>query len=318
MERIWKTHSEPLDKRQAVCYNICIMVNPIESSPYAQEGPSESALEYTPVGLSGDTLGGVAAQMAEQLEQLEQFGGVKEMLHGQKANVLAGYAKFTKDLGEETLGDEDYDKTLAVQLEKWTTDGSLAYLQEWLGQNPGHKIYLSASPSREIERKELVAAAHRFGADQALPTVFGRVRNNFGSNEYYIGAYGNPAAGNDGEALPVSLTVWTDMPNMEEGKVFRQQQALRETQRTVGSAAAPSPLQTLGFLHTLRQSDEFGGAGALFGEGVRNATITRLINTPLDEYKKRVSEMFVSNDGRLLIKSSDVQYGDPLARFVIG
>ena len=206
------------------------------------------------------TIGHAAMRSAEQMDSLRE---TKEILRTQKTEVLAGYAKFTEDLGEEILCEKDFDRTLAFSLKKWEADGSLAYLHNWLERNPGHKIYLSASPGKVLPRKNLREAGETLLlANAQCPRS---VTMNWGFLFQYSDEeiWGKPRQDNKGNDLPVQLAVWTDERNLDEAPIRIQRRRIKEMQRFYGSASDQTIPQILAYWYRLRESEDFGGVGVV-------------------------------------------------------
>jgi len=249
------------------------MNNPNESSYQqpnisAEDQPPKLTPEKIPSGytqmesgllIKSSTVGNIAART---MEQVDQFHEIKEILRGQKKEALSGYQKFAEDLGEKEISEEDYDRTFAFNLKKWEADGSLKYLQNWLKQNPGHKVYMSVSPNKVIARTNLCDAEKRFIVTntQSLSEAILSAEFLYQYSEKELS--GPPVQDNDGNDLPIRLTVWTDTYNLDAALMSKQFQALKEIQKTVGSASDQTIPQTLGYWHRLLESEDFGGVGA--------------------------------------------------------
>ena len=222
---------------------------------------------------------------AERLGQDE----LKELLRGQLTEVMTGCGEFAEALGEPEVSREDFERTLEYKFAQWAVDGSMDYLQDYLAEHPAKfgkpeygmdrndpklRIYLSAAPNKIIPREKIFAAAKAFGESQGGETL---IDDHLLDSRIVDDAFcDKPEKDVNGEILPVSLTVWTNFPNMESGKTVPElREELAGIQRTVGSAIDPSPLQCVGEWYRLRQSQDFTGVGKLQGIYVPSATIAR-------------------------------------------
>ena len=195
------------------------------------------------------------------IEQIDQFHEIKEILHGQKKEALSGYKRFAEDLGEEELSEEDYNSTLAFNLKKWEADGSLKYLQDWLKQNPGHKVYMSASPNKVIARTNLRNAAEEFILTNAQSPEDTTMEWDFLSlyNDEEIS--GKPKQDDNGNDLPMQLAVWTNKYNLDKALPKIQIQRINDLKKIMGSISDQTIPQTLGHWYRLRESEDLGGVG---------------------------------------------------------
>jgi len=217
--------------------------------------PSHEKERTSPQEHAG-SIGNIATRSVEHADRL---GEIKEILHGQKIEAMSGYSKFLGNLGEAQLGEEDYDKALGYYMKKWEADNSLVYLQIWLIQNPGHEVYLSASPNKIIARDKLRDAGSGFvlgntdtpeGTQLNWDDVF-----SYSDEEIW----GEPEQGDDEDDLPMRLSVWTDSRNLDDAPIMEQIQRIKEMQKVVGSASDQTIPQTLGHWYRLRENERFRG-----------------------------------------------------------
>jgi len=254
----------------------------------------------------------------DQNELLKPYNEIIELLNDQEKKALTSYNEYARDLGDPEMNNETLKKTLEIKLLKWAVDGSLKYLQDWLKQNPEHKIYMSASPNREISGKEFIESLRKFGDNQIIPASIHfsiPVNTQFSDNDYNI-----PEPNANGENFPISLTIWTDAPNLERNTVHRQRQSLTKIRQTCKSAYAPSLPQTLGYWHRLRQSENYGGIGQLIGEDVQNVTRNRAIGSKelICRGQRYIPELHIKDNGQVCATSSSLSYKGHPTRFVIG
>ena len=213
-------------------------------------------------------------------EQVDRLHEIKEILRGQKAEVMASYASLVDDLGIETISEQDYDRTLSSSLKKWESDGSLRYLSLWLKQNPGHVLYMSASPNITIPLEAIIPAAEKLTEKNIAKFREEAGDSYWQEREYYKNHFevefllqyseeelcGKPALDGNGSPLPARLSVWTDKYNLDEVALDKQSQRLEEVKRVVGSASDQTILQTMGHWYRLRESEDFGGVGLITGK----------------------------------------------------
>ena len=197
----------------------------------------------------------------------EQPIDAKEVLRGQKTEVVSSYRKLAEDLGEEQLTQEDFDTTLECSIKKWEGDGSLKYLQDWLEEHPKHKIYLSASPNKVIPFQRWQKAAEQFSekerdeSDEWL-NLHWRFLSLYSGEELC----GKSKLDGNGNALPLQLMVWTNEYNTVLPQGMSDHELLLEMQQYYGSASDQTLLQSLGHWYRLRESEDFGGVGALLDD----------------------------------------------------
>ena len=200
-------------------------------------------------------------------------------LQNQAKRACAGYNDYVRDLGDAEISDEDFIKALNIKLMEWAADGSLAALEEWRKWNPGRQFYLAASPNRPLTSQELFSIANKLGGGQVQSYI----------QKYPIHyRYTKTTADINRETLPVTLTVWTDIPSaLLEGLSRNMPGILMRNDQMVVGLHWPSgdqlPGQRIGLWYRLRGSGEFPHASHLINDVICKTAVASALEGQTDE-----------------------------------